>query len=58
MAVEINAIAIETMGHGVADFYQRELVTPGGFVMAARGHDDYRRAIREKLLRELSPRVG
>jgi Ca-activated chloride channel family protein len=56
--VTINAIAIETTGRGVADFYLRELVTPGGFVMSARGHRAYAEAIREKLLRELADPVG
>jgi Ca-activated chloride channel family protein len=56
--IVINGIAIETLGQGVADFYREELVTPGGFVMAARGHRDYARAIREKILRELAAPVS
>ncbi|EYD77869.1 hypothetical protein Rumeso_00596 [Rubellimicrobium mesophilum DSM 19309] len=56
--VTVNAIAIETVGHGVADFFRDELVTPGGFVMSARGHRDYPRAIREKILRELATPTG
>lgn len=56
--VIVNAIAIETVGHGVADFFLSDLVTPGGFVMSARGHKDYSRAIRAKLLRELADPVG
>ncbi len=56
LGVTINAI--ETLGQGVADFYLEELVTPGGFLVRARGHGDYRRAIREKILRELSPPIG
>ena len=56
--VTVNAIAIETQGHGVAAFYRDQLVTSGGFVMAARGHRDYARAIREKILRELAPPTG
>ncbi len=58
LGVTINGIAIETIGQGVADFYREELVTPGGFVMAARGHGDYARAIREKILRELAAPIG
>jgi Ca-activated chloride channel family protein len=58
LGVTINAIAIETLGTGVADFYMAELVTPGGFVARARGHRDYPRAIRAKILRELSAPVG
>jgi Ca-activated chloride channel family protein len=56
--VTINAIAIETLGHGVAEFYLRDLVTLGGFVVRARGHRDYARAIREKILRELATPIG
>lgn len=56
--VTINAIAIETTGTVIADFYRSELATPDGFVMSARGHQDYPRAIRRKMQRELSPPVG
>ncbi len=54
--VEINAIAIEDMGPSapISAFYRRWAITRGGFVMTARGLGDYPRAIREKLLRELS----
>ncbi|MGP3695698.1 DUF1194 domain-containing protein [Rhodobacter sp. NSM] len=53
--VEINAIAIEDMGASspITSFYDRWAITRNGFVMTARGLQDYRRAIREKLLREL-----
>ncbi|TNC50510.1 DUF1194 domain-containing protein [Rubellimicrobium rubrum] len=56
--VTINAIAIETTGTAISDFYRSEMVTPDGFVMSARGHRDYPRAIRRKIQRELSPPVG
>jgi Ca-activated chloride channel homolog len=58
--VEINAIAIEDMGSSapVSSFYRRWVITKGGFVITARGLADYPRAIREKLLRELSKPVG
>jgi Ca-activated chloride channel family protein len=54
--VEINAIAIEDMGHSapISAFYKRWAITKGGFVMTARGLGDYPWAIREKLLRELT----
>jgi Ca-activated chloride channel family protein len=54
--VEINAIAIEDMGSSapISTFYTRWAITKGGFVMTARGLGDYPRAIREKLLRELT----
>jgi Ca-activated chloride channel family protein len=54
--VEINAIAIEDMGSSapITSFYRRWAITKGGFVLTARGLGDYPRAIREKLLRELT----
>jgi Ca-activated chloride channel homolog len=54
--IEINAIAIEDMGLSspISSFYSRWVITKGGFVMTARGLGDYPRAIREKLIRELT----
>lgn len=54
--VQINAIAIEDMGASVpiTNFYREWVITRGGFVMTARGLQDYPRAMREKLLRELA----
>jgi Ca-activated chloride channel homolog len=54
--IEINAIAIEDMGASspITSFYRRWAITRGGFVVTARGLGDYPRAIREKLLRELT----
>lgn len=54
--IEINAIAIEEMGASVpvTQFYLRWGITRGGFVVTARGLIDYPRAMREKLLRELT----
>lgn len=58
--IEINAIAIEDMGipTPIAAFYRKWAITPQGFVIVARGLDDYPRAIREKLIRELTKPVG
>lgn len=58
--VEINAIAIEDMGRSspITAFYARWVITQNGFVMTARGLDDYPAAIRAKLLRELTKPVG
>lgn len=58
--IEINAIAIEDMGSSapVTRYYQQWVVTRGGFVMTVRGLQDYPRAIREKILREISKVVG
>ena len=52
--VTINAIAIEGIGVAITNFYRRAVITRDGFVMTARGHRDYPRAIRAKILRELS----
>lgn len=54
--IEINAIAIEDMGMStpITTFYKRWAITKGGFVITARGLRDYPRAMREKLLRELT----
>ena len=58
--IEINAIAIEDAGAAspISRFYRTWVVTKGGFVVTARGMEDYARAIRAKLLRELSRQVG
>ena len=54
--VQINAIAIEDPGQSspITSFYLKWAITKGGFVMTARGLGDYPRAIREKLLREIT----
>lgn len=53
--IDINAIAIEDMGLSAptSQFYKTAVITPKGFVMTARGLDDYPRALRAKLLQEL-----
>ncbi len=58
--IEINAIAIEDMGQTapVTLYYQKWVVTKGGFVITARGLEDYPRAIREKIFREISKVIG
>ena len=56
--VTINAIAIETTGRGIAQFFAEQLITPDGFLMSARGHRGYHEAIRQKILRELAAPVG
>lgn len=58
--IDINAIAIEDMGQSspTSNFYKNWVITPKGFVMTARGLDDYPRALRAKLLRELIKPTG
>jgi len=54
--IEINAVAIEDMGPSspITSFCRRWAITRGGFVMTARGLGDYPRAIRAKIMRELT----
>ncbi|MGB3177563.1 MAG: DUF1194 domain-containing protein [Albidovulum sp.] len=58
--IEINAIAIEDVGRAspITEFYRRYVITQNGFVLTARGLDDYPRAIRAKILREVSKPLG
>lgn len=56
--VILNGIAIESMGVAVTSFYRLAVITRHGFVVTARGHLDYPRAIRAKLRRELTKVTG
>jgi len=56
--VTINGIAIESMGLAISTFFTRAVVTGDGFVITARTHRDYPRAIREKILREVAQVFG
>lgn len=51
--IEINGIAIDVVGRAATEFYERFVMTKGGFVITSQGFNDYPRSIREKLLREL-----
>ena len=59
-AVTINGVAIEIDGTttDLTDYYRAFVMTPDGFVLTARGLQDYPRAIHEKLLRELTKAVS
>jgi Ca-activated chloride channel homolog len=58
--VMINAIAIEAAGQAfpITNYYRSWIITPGGFVVSARGLADYAATLRTKLLRELQDPVG
>ncbi len=58
--VAINAIAIEEPGPAfpITSYYRGWVITPGGFVVTARGLRDYAETLRMKLLRELVRPVG
>ncbi len=58
MGVTINGVAIESLGIAITNFYRKVLITRDGFVITARGHRDYPRAIRIKILREISRAIG
>ncbi|WP_102224509.1 DUF1194 domain-containing protein [Acidimangrovimonas sediminis] len=52
--ITLNGLAIDDMGRTVTNFYAGHVATRDGFVVTARGHEDYHRAIRLKLIRELN----
>lgn len=58
--VTVNAIAIEEPGPAfpITAYYRAWVITPGGFVVSARGLQDYAETLRLKLLRELQEPVG
>lgn len=56
----LNAIAIEEPGPAIpiTTYYRNWIITPGGFVVTARGLQDYAETLRLKLLRELTKPIG
>jgi Ca-activated chloride channel family protein len=56
--ITINGIAIESIGIAITGFYRIAVITSDGFVVTARGHLDYPRAIREKIRREVTKVTG
>ncbi len=58
--ITINAIAIEEPGPAIpiTTCYRRWIISPGGFVVTARGLQDYAETLRLKLLRELARPIG
>jgi Ca-activated chloride channel family protein len=56
--ITVNGIAIESLGVAITGFYRIAVITSDGFVVTARGHLDYPRAIREKIRRELAKVTG
>lgn len=58
--IVINGLAIEDMGASapITQFFHRHVITPGGFVMTARGLGDYAPTLRAKILRELAKPTG
>ena len=60
LGLMINAIAIEEPGPAspITNYYRGWVITPGGFVVTARGLQDYAETLRLKLLRELTKPIG
>lgn len=53
--ITVNALAIEKDKSDLSGYFQREVITgPGAFVVTAVDFTDYARAIRRKLLREIT----
>lgn len=53
--VTVNGLVVDTGDPEVAHYYGREVIRgPGAFVEVAGGYSDYARAIKRKLLREIS----
>ncbi len=56
--VQINGLAIETTDKTLTDYYRNNVIGgPGAFVLTAKTFEDYPRAIRRKLLREITKPV-
>ncbi len=56
--VQINGLAIETSDDELSEYYRTKVIGgPGAFVLTAKTFEDYPRAIRRKLLREITKPV-
>jgi Ca-activated chloride channel family protein len=52
--VQINGLAIESMGLSITNFFRRHVITRNGFVMTSRGHQSYAETLKRKIRREVS----
>ncbi len=51
----VNGLAIESDVDGLVDYFRQRVITgPGAFVISASDYTDYPRAIRQKMLREVT----
>jgi hypothetical protein len=56
VGITINGLAIESEEQGLTQYYRENVITGAdSFVVTAKDFEDYARAIREKLIRELRP---
>ncbi len=57
--ITVNGLAIEGSEDGIADYYREHVAHgPASFVEVAKNYEDFPRAIRRKLLRELADRLA
>ena len=57
--VTVNALVIEGAEPGLTRYFETEVITgEGAFALTANGYDAYPRRIRQKLLREVVPRLS
>ena len=46
--ITINALAIESLGLSITNYYRQRVITRDGFVMTSRGHSTYAETLKEK----------
>ncbi|MEM7212333.1 MAG: DUF1194 domain-containing protein, partial [Pseudomonadota bacterium] len=57
--ITVNGLAIETDNPNLTDYYRRKVIRgPGSFVIRASDYDDFSRAMKAKLLREIRVLTG
>jgi len=52
--ITINALAIESLGLSITNYYRQRVITRDGFVMTSRGHSTYAETLKEKIRREVA----
>jgi len=52
--VTINALAIESLGLSITNYYRQRVITRDGFVMTSRGHSTYAETLKLKIRREVA----
>ncbi len=58
-AIVVNGLAIESDVDGLVGYFRHSVITgPGAFVISASDYTDYPRAIRQKLLREVTDQLA
>ncbi|MEM9710180.1 MAG: DUF1194 domain-containing protein [Pseudomonadota bacterium] len=52
--ITINALAIESLGLSITNYYRLKVITRNGFVMTAKGHSTYAETLKRKIRREVA----